>query len=88
MSGLSSASAQRLGELEKQPELGATERGQLRAMAQSCPSPDERSRLLRLLSGTRVATPAPTPDPPAPTGSAYERGMQRAKSASRSTYTT
>lgn len=86
MSGLSSATVQRLEQLEAQPELQSVDRGELRAMTHSRPTPDERARVDRLLvSGPAAPAPDPTPAPAAP-GGAYERGLQRGKSANGRAY--
>jgi len=84
MSGLSPATVGRLVQLEAQPELQDTERGEVRSMAHSRPTAEERARLDRLLAATPPAptTPPPGVIPPPPGGAAYDRGLERAKTAS------
>lgn len=85
MSGLSPATVQRLEQLEAKQELQSVDRGELRAMTHSRPSPDERARVDRLLAAAPApSAPAPAPTPP---GGAYERGLQRGKAAGGRAYT-
>lgn len=64
MSGLSAAGAARLAELEAKPELASVERGELRALAQSRPTGEQRARVDRLLTASD-------------SGDAYARGLAR-----------
>lgn len=68
MSGLSDASLRRLAELEAKATLESYNRGELRAMVHSRPSPEQAERLRRLLEGGSDVE----------VSEAFLRGMERA----------
>lgn len=73
MSGLSEPSLRRLAELEAKPELERRQRGELRAMAYSQPTPEQADRVERLLS----------PPDPAGVSAAFRRGVALAAAANK-----